>query len=108
MLAAMVGYCIWLWLLTLTGVVESGTSSTVAATLLFLPLLPVAAFDLWLRLTWEQEYPALYPSPPTLTERLFQRKYGLYWFPILICLPLWVWAAGYIGLAVFTWLKGLS
>lgn len=105
MLVALVGYCIWLWLLMRMGLIESNTPNAVAATLLLAPLLPVALFDLWLRITWEPELPTLYPPPPTLTERLLQREYGLYWFPALICLPLWVWTAGLYGLTVFSWLK---
>lgn len=108
MLATLVGYCIWLWLLMRTGVIESDTSNPIAAALLLAPLLPVAVFDLWLRLSWEPELPTLYPPPPSLFERLLHRKYGLYWFPVLICLPLWVWAAGLFSLIGFTWLKNIS
>lgn len=60
MLAALVFYCIWLWLLMRSGLIVSDTSNPVAAALLLAPLLPVAAFDLWLRITWELELPTLY------------------------------------------------
>lgn len=59
MLAALVGYCIWLWLLVRMGMVESDTSNLVSAALLLAPLLPITAFDLWLRLTWEPRLPML-------------------------------------------------
>ena len=105
MLIALLGFGLWLSILTWAGLIESNTSNTVAAALLLAPLLPIAVFDLWLRLTWEPELPTLYPPPPSLIQRLLQRKYGLFWFPVLICLPLWVWTAGLYGLVIFTWLK---
>jgi len=108
MLAALVGFCIWLWLLMRTGLIKSDTSNTVFAALLLAPLLPIAAFDLWMRITWEPELPTLYPPPPNLLERLLQREYGLYWFPIVICLHLWVWTVGLFGLIGFTWLRNIS
>ncbi|MDP1613789.1 MAG: hypothetical protein Q8M11_22230 [Sulfuritalea sp.] len=97
MVGALVFYCVWLWLLTQTGVIDGTTSSYGFGLLLLLPLLPIAAIDLWLRLTWEPELPTLYPPPPTHAERLLQREYGLYWFPVLICIPLWMWFAGLTG-----------
>jgi len=105
MLAALVGYGAWLSILTGTGLVDNGTSTPVFAALLLAPLLPIAIFDLWLRITWEPELPTLYPPPPSLFERLLQREYGLYWFPVMISLPLWVWATGLYGVVIFSWLK---
>lgn len=105
MLMALLGYGLWLTLLVRTGRIGSDTPNNAAAALLLAPLLPVALFDLWLRITWEPELPTLYPPPPSLLERLLHRKYGLYWFPVLICLPLWVWVTGLYGVVVFTWLK---
>lgn len=96
MLAVWVFYCFYFWLLSWSGVINNTLPAPAFTALLLLPLLPVAAFDLWLRITWEPEFPALHPPPPTLTERLLQREYGLYWFPIVICPPLWVWVTAII------------
>jgi hypothetical protein len=104
MLGALVFYCLWLWFLTVFGVVNSESSNTFVATLLLLPLAPVAAFDLRLRLTWQPDIPTLYPLPPTRLQRLFEVQYGLYWFPWLICIPLWVWGSGLIGWILFDWI----
>jgi hypothetical protein len=102
MLGVLILYCLWLVLLSWTGIVEQGMSNSLAAPLLLLPMLPVGAFDLWLRLTWEAEISIItQPPPPKLVARLLQREYGLYWFPVLICPPLWLWAIGLIGMTTF-------
>lgn len=106
MLAALLGYGLWLVLLVRSGSIASDTSNPVAAALLLVPLLPIALFDLWLRVTWEPALPVLAPPPPGLTERLLQTEYGLYWFPVLIRLPLWLWTVVLYGWVLFTWLKG--
>lgn len=106
MIGALVGYCLWLWLALNTGIVNNDTSSEMGAALLLLPLVPIALFDLWLRLSWQQEVPTLYPPPPTLPERLLQAEYGLCWFPVLIMIPLWLWSAGLIGGITWYWLFG--
>lgn len=98
-------YAFWLWLLVTLGFGGKETGPTLDAVLLLLPLLPVAGFDLWLRYSWQQETPTLYPPPPTLRERLLQRAYGLSWFPWVICVPLWVWVA---GLLVWIGVAGMS
>ncbi|PKN23550.1 MAG: hypothetical protein CVU68_00585 [Deltaproteobacteria bacterium HGW-Deltaproteobacteria-3] len=100
MLGLLVFYGFWLGLLTWIGIVESATPKFFAAILL-LPLLPVGAFDLWLRLTWEADIITIYPQPPKPIARLLQREYGLYWFPAGVCPPLWLWATGLIGMAIF-------
>ncbi len=78
MLEALLGYGVWLSLLTWAGLIDTNTSTPVAAALLLAPLLPIALFDLWLRITWEPELPTLYPPPPSLSDRLLHRIYGLY------------------------------
>lgn len=106
MIGALVFYCLWLWLGLTTGVVGNDTSTVLAAVLLLLPLVPIALFDLWLRLSWQQETPTLYPPPPTRLQRLLQAEYGLFWFPVLIMIPLWLWSVGLIGGIVCFWLFG--
>ncbi|MDH4331444.1 MAG: hypothetical protein OEV89_02580 [Desulfobulbaceae bacterium] len=101
MLGLLVFYGFWLGLLLWTGIVASATPKVFVATLLLLPLLPVGAFDLWLRLTWEADIITIHPPPPRLLGRLLQRKYGLYWFPVGICLPLWLLATCLIGMFIF-------
>lgn len=103
MVGVLVFYGFWLWLLMALGMVNSASASAFVAALLLAPLLPVAAFDIWLRLTWQPEMPTLYPPPPGLRQRLLEREYGLYWFPALICIPLWLWGGGLIGWIVFAW-----
>lgn len=97
MLGLIVFYCLWLWLLVSIGLLESSTPDTLAAVLLLAPLPPAAVFDFWLRIGWKPDFPTLYPPPPTPMQRLLAREYGLYWFPVLICIPLWMWIAGLIG-----------
>lgn len=104
MVGALVFYCFWLWLWLTLGVVSDDTSSQTFAFLLLLPLLPVAGFDLRLRLSWTQATPSLYPRPPSLRQRLLEPPYGLYWFPVLICVPLWVWTGGLLGWILYTWI----
>ena len=104
MVGALVFYCIWLWFLTVFGIVNSKSSNTFVATLLLLPLIPVAAFDYWLRLSWQQEIPTQHPPPPTRLQRLFEAEYGLYWFPWLIRIPLWAWGTCLIGWVLFDWI----
>ena len=103
MLGLLVLYCVWLWLLGLFGLIGQDSSAAYAASLLLLPLVPISLFDLWLRLSWQQETPTLYPPPPTLWAKLFYPEYGLFWFPVLIMIPLWVWGAGLIGWAIVLW-----
>jgi hypothetical protein len=97
MVGALVFYCLWLWLLLNAKVISADTSATSAALLLLAPLIPVAIIDLTMRLAWQQEFPTLYPPPPKVWEKLIQREYGLYWFPVLICVPLWLWVVGLLG-----------
>jgi len=101
MLGLLVFYCLWLGVLIWAGIVESATPNFFVAILLLLPLLPVGAFDLWLRLTWEADIITINPPPPKPLVRLLQREYGLYWFPVVICLPLWLWATCLVGMAIF-------
>jgi hypothetical protein len=105
-MGGLVFYCFWLWFGLNTGIVASETSPAISAALLLLPLIPVAVFDLWLRLSWRQESPTLYPPPPTLLERLLQAEYGLFWFPVLIMIPLWLWSTALIGGITCYWLFG--
>lgn len=106
MIGALVLYCFWLWLLLNVGMIRDDTSSVTSAVLLLLPLLPVAAFDLWLRISWQQEIPTLIPPPPTALEKLLYPEYGLFWFPVLIMIPLWLWSVGLTGAIVWYWLLG--
>jgi len=71
-------------------------ASSVALQLLA-PMIPVAIIDLKMRLAWQQECPTLYPPPPKTWEKLVYREYGLYWFPWLICVPLWLWVVGLLA-----------
>lgn len=105
MLGALVFYCLWLWLLLRVGAVDNATPAPVVATLLLAPLVPVAVIDLRMRLSWQQQYPTVYPPPPTMAERLLERPYGLYWWPVLICVPVWIWAVGLIGWIGWAWLR---
>jgi hypothetical protein len=100
MMGLLVFYCLWLWLLLALGLVGNETSPRFAALLLLLPLLPVAGVDLWMRITWRQEIVTLYPPPPTRLARLLGKEYGLYWFPVLICIPLWIWSVVLLGFLV--------
>lgn len=104
MLGLLVLYCLWLWVLGLAGLIVEGSSASYVATLLLLPLVPASLFDLWLRLSWRQETPTIHPPPPGLLEKLFYPEYGLFWFPVLIMCPLWVWGTGLIGWVVVLWL----
>lgn len=106
MVGLLVLYCAWLWLLDSLGMIGRDSSSSWIATLLLLPLIPVAIFDLWLRLSWQQETPTLYPPPPTRLQRLLQAEYGLFWFPVFIMIPLWLWSIGLLGAIVGYWLFG--
>lgn len=99
MIGALVFYGLWLWLLLKIGAVTSDTSVTTAALLLMAPLIPVALIDLKMRIAWQQEFPTLYPPPPKFWEKLVYREYGLYWFPVLLCVPLWLWVVG-----LFAWI----
>jgi hypothetical protein len=103
MVGALVFYCFWLSLITWLGWVSNEMSSQAFAALLLAPFLPVCAFDLWLRIGW-----APGSCPPSLRQKLLQREYGLCWFPVLICISLWVWGSGLTGLAVWTWLKDVA
>lgn len=105
MVGLLVLYCIWLWLLGVFGLIDKDSSAAYVAGLLLIPLIPISLFDLWLRLSWQQETPSIHPPPPNLLEKLFYPEYGLYWFPVLIKVPLWVWAKGLIGWSVVLWLR---
>lgn len=105
MVGSLVFYCFWLWLLMALGIISNETSTYFAAFLLLIPLMPVAGFDLWMRITWQQEQPTLYPPPPKLSERLLEREYGLYWFPVIICIPLWIWGTALAGWVLSEWIK---
>ncbi len=106
MVGTLVLYCFWLWLLGALGLLTRDTPTGIATFLLVLPVFPVAGFDLWLRITWTPEQPTLHPPPPGLRERLLQRAYGLYWFPVVICIPLWLWGAALLGWIVGHGLQG--
>lgn len=105
MLGMVAIYCLWLWLLSILGIVDNDSSTTRVATLLLVPLVPISLFDLWLRLSWQQETPTLYPPPPSMWAKLFYPEYGLFWFPVLIMIPLWVWGTGLIGWVIAFWLN---
>lgn len=98
-------YCLWLWLLTALEIMTKETPGRVATALFLAPFVPIGVFDLWLRLSWRQETPTLYPPPPGLRRRLLEREYGLYWFPVLICVPLWLWCGGLIGWSLYIWIQ---
>lgn len=106
MAGLLVLYCLWFWLLSVFGWIDSDSSARWVGFLLLVPLLPVALFDLWLRLSWQPETPRLYPPPPSLLEKLFYPEYGLFWFPVLIMIPLWVWGSGLIGWSLYLWMFG--
>jgi hypothetical protein len=91
-IGALVGMCIWIALLLQFGLVRQGTSPTAAALWLLAPLVPVGAFDFWLRLSWHPKAVHQFPPPAaaSLSERLLYREYGLFWPPVLICPPLWL------------------
>jgi len=98
-------YCLWLWLLSVLGLIDNDSSTAYVASLLLVPLAPISLFDLWLRISWQQETPTIHPPPPSFLEKLFYPEYGLFWFPVLIMIPLWVWGTGLIGWSVVLWLK---
>lgn len=105
MVGLLVLYCLWLWLLGIFGWMKNDSSMTHAASLLLAPLIPVSIVDLWMRISWQRETPLIYPPPPRMLEKLLYPEYGLYWFPVLIMLPLWVWGTGLIGWVVVLWLR---
>lgn len=105
MLGLLVLYCIWLWLLSVFGLIDKDSSVAYVASLLLIPLVPISLLDLWLRLSWQQETPSIHPPPPNLLEKLLYPEYGLFWFPVLIMIPLWVWGTGLIGWSVVLWLQ---
>lgn len=105
MLGLLVLYCVWLWLLGVFGLIDKDSSVAYVASLLLVPMVPISLFDLWLRVSWQQETPTIHPPPPNLLEKLFYPEYGLFWFPGLIMIPLWVWGTGLIGWSVALWLK---
>lgn len=104
MAGLLVLYCLWLWVLIRWGWMEKDASGVRAASLLVVPLVPVSIVDLWMRSSWQQETPTLYP-PPRLLEKLLYPEYGLFWFPVLIMIPMWVWGAGLMGWSVVLWLN---
>jgi hypothetical protein len=105
MVGALVFYCFWLWLLSALGWVSKATTHRLVVFWLLLPLIPVGGFDVWMRITWRQAQVTLYPSPPALLARLLERAYGLYWFPVIICIPLWIWSAVMTGWVLSEWVK---
>lgn len=103
MLLFLLAYCLWLWLLDL---LAADTTPDGHVAQLLLPLVPVSLFDIGLRLSWEPQTPRLKPPPPAPLARLFLPECGLFWFPMLIMIPLWVWGFGLIGWTIADWLTG--
>jgi hypothetical protein len=97
MIGALIFYLLWLWFVPFLGIHLDKARPYVTAAVFLAPLVPVAVIDLYVRLRWKQEMPTLAPPPPKAWEKLLRREYGLYWFPGLICVPLWIWVVGLLG-----------
>ncbi len=104
MLAAVLVYCLWLWALMAAGALDNKISGPMAAAVFLLPLVPLAVIDLVMRLSWRPDRVRVHPPLPSMTDRLLHRDYGLYWWPGLICIPLWLWAIGVFGFIGWAWL----